>query len=189
MKKSSGTRRIVPESQSLPMQRTILTAFIFIGAFLVSSIAAQERSGSLHPQITKADAAFWNAYNKCDLKMMLKMVSDDVEFYHDKGGPTLGSENFITRLKTGICSDAQWRLRREPVKGTVQMFPLANASKVYGYVIEGQHQFYVTETGKRERLNDRSRFMMLWLLNAGVWKASRIISYEHAPTRRSRNDR
>jgi hypothetical protein len=145
----------------------------------MSGAPGQEKLSVKRQSVAKADAAFWTAYNKCDTDAIRPLLSDDLEFYHDKAGPTFGLGNYITRMKSGICSDPGWRLRREPVRSTVRIFPLANANQIYGFVITGQHQFYVKERGKQERLNDRSRFVMLWSLSDGIWKASRIVSYDH----------
>ena len=45
--------------------------------------------------ILERDRLFWKAYNACDVKTMGEFFTEDVEFYHDKGGPTLGLANLV----------------------------------------------------------------------------------------------
>jgi hypothetical protein len=109
------------------------------------------------------------------------MFTEDVEFYHDKGGPTIGFDNFMNAVETGLCGNPDSRLRREAVGRTVQIFPLESQNKVYGAIISGEHVFYVNEKGKPEFLDGRARFLQMWLLKDGSWKMSRIMSYDHGP--------
>lgn len=155
-----------------------LTTFLFA---LVSFTNGQTPQQKLSETILAKDAAFWNAYNKCDIAAFRPMFTDDVEFYHDKGGPTIGLDNFMNALKTGLCGNPDSRLRREAVEGTVKVFPMAKSNVIYGAMILGEHVFYVNEKGKPEYLDGRAKFMQLWLLQNGVWKMSRILSYDHGP--------
>ena len=41
---------------------------------------------NLYNQIVKMDATYFTAYNKCDLKTQSDILSNDIEFFHDKGG-------------------------------------------------------------------------------------------------------
>jgi SnoaL-like polyketide cyclase. len=159
---------------------TTITAFLSLLAFSGFAIGQ-----TAHPTLTETilakDAAFWVAYNKCDTAGFRQFFTDDVEFYHDTGGPTIGIDNFMDALKTGLCGNPNNHLRREAVKGTVNVFPLAKSSVVYGAVISGEHVFYVNEKGKPEYLDGRADFLQLWLLKNGEWKMSRILSYNHGP--------
>jgi hypothetical protein len=44
----------------------------------------------LDKAITTLDAALFDAYNHCDLEKFSSFFVDNVEFYHDQGGVTLG---------------------------------------------------------------------------------------------------
>ncbi len=131
--------------------------------------------------ITALDAKFWAAYNKCDTAAFPSMFTEDVEFYHDKGGMTTGLESFMKALRSGLCGNPESKLRREEVPGTVKVFPMARNGTIYGAIISGEHVFYVNPKGKPEFLDGHARFMQLWLLRAGVWKMGRILSYDHGP--------
>jgi hypothetical protein len=51
--------------------------------------------------------------------------------------------------------------------------------KIYGAIVTGDHQFFITEPGKPEFLAGRAFFTHLMLLKSGKWKMARILSYEH----------
>src|SRR5262245_30536613 len=85
----------------------------------------------LSDTILHLDSLFWQAYNSCDVEKMGALLTDDLEFYHDKGGLTRTKDALIEMTKKGMCGDGGWRLRREAVEGTVHVFPLNN----YGALI------------------------------------------------------
>lgn len=49
------------------------------------------------------DAALFDSYNKCDLEKFESFFDDDVEFYHDQGGLTLGKKALTESVKNNIC--------------------------------------------------------------------------------------
>ncbi len=160
--------------------RATFTVLLFVSIFC-RSLNAQTAASDLTATILHNDSLFWNAYNQCDIGKMKKWITDDVEFYHDKGGITLGNENLVLSIKNGLCSNKDFRIRREAVPGTVQVFPLRKADTIYGAIISGEHYFYITQNGQKEFLDGHARFTHLWLLKDGVWKMSRILSYDHGP--------
>jgi len=163
---------------------------MFLALFLLPlSIAAVAQTENEDQKtiatIHRLDSLFWVAYNQCDLPGMQKYVADDVEFFHDKGGITMGGAALIESIKKGLCSNDSFRLRRAEVKGTVKIFPLhKNGTEVYGAIISGQHHFYHNILGKPETLEGLARFMQLWILKDGTWKMARILSYDHGPAGR-----
>lgn len=142
---------------------------------------AQTTSQIIMATISERDSIFWTAYNNCDIDGMMQFMADDVEFYHDKGGVITGTENLRANLSEGLCGNQNSKLRRDAEKESVEVFTLKNADKVYGAIISGTHVFYVTETGKKERLDGMAKFTHLWLFDNGSWKMSRILSYDHGP--------
>jgi len=130
------------------------------------------------------DQQFWRAYNACDVAGMAAWFSEDVEFYHDRGGATLGHAALVETLKTRLCGNPDSRLRRAAVDATVRVFPLITGSSLYGAVLSGEHVFYVLDAGKPERLDGRARFTHLWLLKDGAWRMTRVLSYDHGPAER-----
>ncbi|MYM71172.1 DUF4440 domain-containing protein [Duganella sp. FT134W] len=124
-----------------------------------------------------ADDAYWEAFNREDSKSMNEFLTDDVEFYHDRGGM------LIEKKKLSAANDGMGKgpnkIRRESVPGTVKIFPMRNGEEVYGAIVNGEHRFYVTEKGKSEEFVGHAYFTQLMLIKGGKWKVSRIFSYEH----------
>jgi hypothetical protein len=127
--------------------------------------------------VTQADDRFWHGYNSCDLPALGELLTDDVEFYHDQTGLTVGRTAVVESLRRGPCGDPKSRLRRELVSGTLQFHPLAG-----GYALmSGQHRFVVVEPGKPERIGSQAEFMTVWKQDHDRWRMHRILSYAHGP--------
>jgi hypothetical protein len=141
--------------------------------------SAQTAPDSVTAIILHLDSSFWNAYNNCDTNAIKNYFMPDVEFYHDKGGITLGASALTQSLAKNLCSNVNYHLRREAVPGTVKVYPLQDNNVFYGAVITGEHLFYITQNNKPELLDGDANFTHLWLLTDGVWKMSRILSYNH----------
>jgi ketosteroid isomerase-like protein len=167
------------------MRRCLAAGLVLVSMSAVGRLWAQQGGDDVSSTILSLDASFWRAYNTCDLGAFPRFFTEDVEFYHDKGGPTLGRDGLVASITTGVCGNEQSRLRREAVEGTVRVFPLRNGDTIYGAVLSGEHLFYLLDKGKPERLDGRARFTHLWLLKDGGWKMARILSYDHGPAPRS----
>jgi hypothetical protein len=169
--------QIMKRSYSLKTIAVVL--FSFCSFFQV--LFAQTEQQKLSSTILTLDSLFWTAYNNCDTMQFQSFLTEDVEFYHDKGGLTLGRENLLQSFKKNLCSNNDFRLRREAVAGTVKVFPLQKSDAIYGAIISGQHLFYIWGKDKKERLDGKARFAHVWLLTDATWKMSRILSYDHGP--------
>jgi Domain of unknown function (DUF4440) len=154
---------------------------LFIGGFFSTTAVAQTEKEKVTSLIFHKDSLFWNAYNSCDIATFKEFITDDVEFYHDKGGITSGAADLAASIKNNLCSNSEYHLRREVVSGTVKIFPLQKGGIIYGAIFSGEHYFYLTEKDKKERRDGWAKFTHLWILTEGVWKMSRILSYDHAP--------
>ena len=155
--------------------RSILFILI-LAACSAQSLAQTEK---LTATILHLDSAFWNAYNNCDTAHFKDFFTDDVEFYHDKGGVTMDAKSLIEALNKNICGNANSRLRREAIARTVKVYPMQNGDEIYGAIISGEHDFYMTEKGKPEYHSGAANFAQLWLLKNGEWKMARVLSYNH----------
>jgi len=125
------------------------------------------------------DSLFWAGYNTCDTMQMKQFVADDVEFYHDKGGITLGKTALMASIKNNLCSNTNFKTRREAVPGTVNIYELKKGDETYGAIISGEHYFFNTHDGNPEKREGLANFCQLWMLKNGVWKMTRILSYNH----------
>jgi len=136
-------------------------------------LPAQSRgdSGTLFKTIESLDSRLFDAYNHCDLKTLGAMVSEDLEFYHDQSGLSVGKDPFIAAIKQNICDKVQ----RILVPGSMEVYPL----KGYGAVEIGVHRFH--HPAHPEDGVGEAKFVTLWQNKDGVWKVTRAISYNHEP--------
>jgi hypothetical protein len=129
--------------------------------------------------ILHLDSLFWKTYNECHTENSGQFLTDDVKFYHDKGGITDGKNALVASIKNNICGNQNQHIRREAVDGTVKVYPMRNGDSIYGAIISGEHYFYVTENNKPEKREGLAKFTQLWLLQNNEWKMSVILSYDH----------
>jgi len=160
--------------------------FIYFGIFsiLLNSqiINAQvEESSELFQQLKAADSLLFNiGFNTCNMAPFETLVSENFEFYHDKGGITDSKAEFIQTFKDGLCKTPEtYQSRRELVAGSLEVFALKNNGELYGAIQNGKHQFYEKLVDKAETKGNVARFTHLWLLEDGVWKLIRSLSYDH----------
>ncbi|HEV8590757.1 MAG TPA: nuclear transport factor 2 family protein, partial [Pyrinomonadaceae bacterium] len=158
-----------------------VVGILFAIFVLCASSIAQAETKDLTQTILSKDALFWSAYNKCDVAAMQSFFTDDVEFYHDKGGATFGITDLMASLRKMCDSRKITNVRREAVTDSVRVFPLKSSNVIYGAIILGQHYFYTQEKGHNERRDGLARFTQLWVPKDGIWKMSRILSFDHGP--------
>lgn len=154
-----------------------MKTFLLIMLFAATTAIAQQYPASqkeLEEVIIALDSEAFNAYNKCDLEKFETFFTEDLEFYHDKNGVVKGSANLMETMKKGMCNRPDWKLRREAVVNTFQVYPLMP----YGAILMGEHKFYVTENGT-EKLSGTAKFTHVWLFKDGKWKMSRVLSFDH----------
>lgn len=72
----------------------------------------------LDSAITALDAALFDAYNRCDLEKFASFIDENVEFYHDQGGVTLGKVALTDSVKKNICG----KVTRELVPGSLKVY-------------------------------------------------------------------
>ena len=157
--------------------RILLLIMIFCGNLNAQQTTVDDEMKN----VLALDSCFWQQYNNCNIDAMRSYFTEDIEFYHDKGGVLNGLENFLTVSKRNLCSNDNFRLRREAVAGSLKVFPMKDGDKLYGAILSGQHVFYVIEKGKEPRLDGLARFTHLLVKTENGWKMSRVLSYDHGP--------
>lgn len=136
---------------------------------------------ALTEAVTAADAVFFQLFFEgCDPDRLAAMVTDDFEFYDDRGGlaATDGASfvaQYRTRCEARLAPDA-WRSRRELVADALHIYRM----NAYGAVETGEHLFYERHGDDPEALAGRARFSQIWKLEDGRWKLARVFSYDHA---------
>jgi Domain of unknown function (DUF4440) len=123
---------------------------------------------ALFETIKSLDAKLFDAYNHCDLAVLGSMVSDDLEFYHDQTGLSVGKAPFLAAIKQNICGKVQ----RSLIESTLEVYPL----KGYGAVEIGIHRFHHPDDPGN--IGD-AKFVTIWHDDNGAWKVTRVISYQH----------
>jgi Domain of unknown function (DUF3471)/Domain of unknown function (DUF4440) len=151
-------------------------ALLFLAAL---PLFGQSQQDTLSALLLHEDAVFWEAYNRCDVEKMSQFFWTDVEFYHDKGGPTIGLGPLTETFEKNLCSNPNFHLRREAIPATIQIYPLQKNGVIYGAVFSGEHYFYINDNGKPEYRDGWAKFFHLWLLKDGTWKIARVVSYDH----------
>lgn len=134
-----------------------------------TSAAVIHVSDQLFQNVAEQDRRFFDAYNNCDLDTLGAMVTDDLEFYHDKTGLAVGKRIFIDSIKNNICG----KTRRVLVPGSLEVYRLNH----YGAVEIGIHRF--VHPGHEEGGMGEAKFVMVWQFKDGKWKISRTISFDH----------
>ena len=129
-------------------------------------------------EVRQADAAFWNAYNRCDERAMESLFTVDAEFYHDKTGLNTGRKQVAQSMMRGPCADPKSsRLRREPIDETIRYDPLAGGFAL----LSGEHRFLLTPQGAPEQPSGMARFTTVWQRVGARWLMRRVVSYAHGP--------
>jgi len=155
-----------------------IVAVMFAAIFLVPSAGAQtvpaldkiQNQQDLDHAGAALDAALFDSYNKCDLEKFASFFVEDVEFYHDQGGVTLGKAALTDSLKKNICG----KTTRELVPGSLKVFHM----KGYGMLETGVHRFHHPGHEDSEGVGE-GQFIHLWQFKDGAWKITRVISYDH----------
>jgi ketosteroid isomerase-like protein len=148
--------------------------YLFLLVLLaLSSMTADAQSVAqpdpLFMTIQSLDTKLFNAYNHCDLTTLSAMVSDDLEFYHDQTGLSVGKAPFLAAIKQNTCG----KVERALLPDTLEVYPL----KGYGAVEIGIHRFH--HPGRPEDGVGDAKFVTLWQNKDGAWKVTRVISYNH----------
>ena len=137
------------------------------GSASVPGLDAIKSDQELTRAITALDKQLFDAYNTCNIEKLGTLVTDDLEFYHDKTGLMVGKQPFLDAIKNNICG----KVTRELVAGSLEVYPLHG----YGAVEIGVHRFHHpgdSDVGE-------AKFVQLWQYKDGAWKISRVISYDH----------
>jgi ketosteroid isomerase-like protein len=162
------------------MRKSSVLVFVFLmltqihgmaqnAATPIPSLDSIQSQADLDKAVMALDTALFDAYNKCDLVKFRSLLADDVEFYHDKGGVTLGAEKLTESIKTNICGGD---VLRELVPGTFE----AHHMQGYGAIEIGTHRFLHPKSNGPA---GEGKFITLWQYKDGSWKVTRALSFDH----------
>ena len=120
----------------------------------------------LYETIVALDKVYFDAYNNCDMEQQSAMYSDDIEFFHDKGGLMTSKQELLDAIEKNICG----KVTRELVAGSIEVYPI----KDYGAVQIGLHKFYNNQ--EPDAPSNPSKFITIWKNENGVWQMAKVIS-------------
>jgi len=149
----------------------LLTPALLRGQNKVLTLDEIKNQAGLNQTITELDRQLFDAYNNCDLKKFDSMLDENVEFYHDQVGVTLGHAKLTESIKNNICTGDTQRVL---VPGSLKIYPM----KGYGAIEMGVHRFLHPKTEAVNGTGEGS-FVHLWQYKDGAWKVTRVLSYDH----------
>ena len=150
-----------------------LLALLALPAIPAGAQAQPAPKDELFRTIAKLDGEVFDAYNRCDLEKFGSFFPEELEFYHDNGGPVEQTrQSLVESIKNNICG----KVYRVLVPESLEVHPL----KGYGAVETGVHRFYHPGRDATESVGE-AQFVMIWQEKDGVWKITRVISYDHHP--------
>ena len=122
--------------------------------------------------IAALDAAVFDAFNRCadpaQLDRHASHFDPAVEFYHDTGGVTWTRDEMLANTRKYACGN----YTRELVPGSLRVHPV----KDFGAISQGTHRFCQVVDGRCDGIAD---FTMVWRLQDGQWRITRVLSYGH----------
>jgi len=152
----------------------LITVIFLLFRICVNAQTSSHSDRNIETELARMDSiVFANVYT-CNSAKNETFFTDDIEFYHDKGGVTKTRRTLVDELRNNFCGDGKTKLRRELIAGSMQVYPINN----YGAVQVGDHRFYVTQNGK-EVLSGVAKFIHVWKYENGEWRISRVFSYDH----------
>ncbi|BFO64411.1 nuclear transport factor 2 family protein [Chryseobacterium sp. S0630] len=158
------------------MRRACILIFLSLFSQLVYSQV--KNTDELFLTAKKLDSLiFHEGFNKCNPSHYNTIISDDIEFYHDLGGITKGKEAFVSSIKNNICSNPG-KVKRELVPNSMKVFPMYSNKTLYGFIQEGDHEFFENNNGKWSKVG-QAKFTHLWISENNQWKLKRVLSYDH----------
>jgi hypothetical protein len=167
----------------MQINKHIQTKYLFIGYIISMTCFASaqvESNSDLYKTILSKDSLLFQVgFNTCDISQFETLLSEDFEFFHDKDSISY-RKAFLNGIRNGLCkSPSTYQSRRELVSGSTEIFPLYKKGILYGAIQHGKHRFYENMQGKPERFASEARFTHAWILENGLWKLNKGLSYDH----------
>lgn len=147
--------------------------------FITNAKSQVSENSELFIQFKKQDSIFFErSFNQCDLTYLKTHITEDLKFYHDKGG-FQDKQVFFENTKKYICGTAEQKPIRKLEPGSLSVYPLYTNRTLYGAIQSGIHHFYLRENGKEDLWTGTAKFTSVWVLEDKLWKLSTVLSYDH----------
>lgn len=136
---------------------------------------------ALRAEIHARDRAFFALqFEQCAPEQLRAMLTDDLEFYHDKAGVVRGADAFVAQYAQMCAERAKpgaWRSRRVLVEDSLHVDPVPG----YGAIATGDHVFHERQGDGPEKLVGKAKFAIVWQRAGDGWRMARVLSYAHGP--------
>jgi hypothetical protein len=154
------------------------SVFILIHLLITSFVYSQETykdilattyipiDKEIYDIIVAKDKEYFDAYNTCDIKKQASLYSEELEFFHDKGGLSTSKQDVLTAIEDNICG----KVTRTLIAGSIEVYPI----KDYGAIEIGYHKFYNNQEPNAK--SKASKFIMVWKNEDEKWFISKVIS-------------
>lgn len=139
--------------------------------------AAGADTGLTHA-ILRADTLLFNAFNSCDTLALARYFADDVEFYHDKGGLTVGPAATLVNINDRcrrIAAGTAPTLTRVRLPDYDAIYPVPG----FGAMQIGRHRFTNGAFGGDPAASADFGFAEVWVRRDSTWQLRRVLSYDH----------
>jgi len=156
-------------SKAIIMKRITIIASVLLLLAGVTQAQIDKQSELFKTLKSKDSLLFEVGFNTCELSVFDSLISEDIEFYHDKGGMSKSRQSFVNSIKNGPCSSGRSAMKRELIDSSLEVYPLHNNGVLYGAIQTGIHTFG----------DAQAKFTHLWMMDNGGWKLSRVLSYDH----------
>ena len=120
----------------------------------------------IYDVIVSKDKEYFDAYNTCDMKTQGSLFSENIEFFHDKGGLSTSKQEILAALERNICG----KVTRTLIPGSIEVYPIND----YGAIEIGYHKFYNNQ--EPNAISNPSKFIMVWKKEGEEWIISKVIS-------------
>ena len=161
---------MISSNNTLTICLSIGILFLSIGRIIAQSNDEIPKYAPVDPKLYETiiglDMEYFNAYNNCDMEKQASLYSEDLEFFHDKGGLNTSKSSVLESIEKNICG----KVTRILVEGSIEVYPIAN----YGAVEIGYHKFFNAEEPNAKSIP--SKFIILWQEEESGWKIAKVIS-------------
>lgn len=148
----------------------MLKSFLWCSLLMLLLSHTAKADDTLYASVVAADERFFDAFNRCDIDVMAKMFSQDLEFYHDIGGV---SDYDSTMASTKANCDRKLGLERSLNIDSLRVFPIPG----FGAIQVGEHEFCHLANGALDC--GTFGFTHVWQNTENGWKIARVVSYGH----------
>jgi hypothetical protein len=150
----------------------VMLALVLVVAPLAASGTDDGKGGALYDVVLAQDQQLFAAFNTCDLKTLDAMVADDLQFFHDHDGLSVGRAAFVHSVTNNVCG----KFTRSLEPGSAEVWPVPG----YGAVEIGVHRFHHVDKSP----DGLGHFMILWRRSGDQWVMTQSFSYGHSEAAR-----